>query len=228
MAGILYLENNAAYDAFHSARVEFLSVLSAPAAIAVENALLYADVKAVSADLERSNEMLRAANERLEREFHERERLQQEQVRMQEEIIRSQESRLSELSTPLIPITDRIMVMPLIGTIDEARAGQMLETALSGVQANRAAVVILDITGVKVVESSVASTITRLAAALRLLGTEVIVTGIRPMVARSLIELGIDLSSIETRSNLKAGIAHALGKTGELWSQKGRPNQGRA
>jgi GAF domain-containing protein/anti-anti-sigma regulatory factor len=216
MAGVLYLENNAAHDAFPRARVQLLEVLSSPAAIAVENALLYADVKAVSAELERSNEMLRAANERLERELKERERLQEAEARMQEEIIRSQESRLSELSTPLIPITDRIMVMPLVGTIDEARSAQMLETALTGVSANRAEVVIIDITGVKVAPSDVAGTMMRLAAALRLLGAQVVITGIRPVVAQSLIALGIDLGSIETLGNLKAGIAYALGKTGEV------------
>lgn len=229
MAGVLYLENNAAHDAFPRARVQLLEVLSAPAAIAVENAILYADVQEVSADLKRSNELLRAANERLERELIERERLQETQARMQEEIIRSQQDRLSELSTPLIPISDRIMAMPLIGTIDEARSAQMLEAALTGVSASRAEVVIIDITGVKVVEASVASAMMRLAAALRLLGAEVVITGIRPMVARSLIELGVDLAAIATLGDLKAGIAYALSKTGEMPARRAEPKgSGRA
>jgi predicted ATPase/GAF domain-containing protein/anti-anti-sigma regulatory factor len=225
MAGVLYLENNAAHDAFPRARVQLLEVLSAPAAIAVENALLYADVQGVSADLKRSNEMLRAANERLERELIERERLQEAQARMQEEIIRSQQDRLSELSTPLVPISDRIMAMPLIGTIDEARSAQMLEVALTGVSASRAEVVIIDITGVTVAPSSVASSMMKLTAALKLLGAEVVVTGVRPMVARSLIELGVDLGSIATLGDLKAGIAYALGKTGEMPARRADPKK---
>ena len=226
VAGVLHLENNAISDAFPRARVELLTALSALAAIAVENALLYANVQAVSADLKHSNEQLQAAKERLEGELESRAQMQEAHARMQDQIIQAQERRLSELSTPLIPISDHVMVMPLIGTIDPLRADQMLETSLAGAQASRAKVVIIDITGVQMVEGGVATSLAKLAAALRLLGTHVILTGIRPLVARSLVDLGTDMGAIEIRSALNIGIASALARTGEVAIlQTARPSQ---
>jgi anti-anti-sigma regulatory factor len=131
--------------------------------------------------------------------------------------------RLSEMSTPLIPITDRIMVMPLIGTVDEARARQMLETALEGAPSRKAAVVIIDITGVKVVNTSVAAMLVSAAGALKLIGAQAVLTGIRPEVARTLVELGVELRSIVTKGSLQSGIAYALHHSGEkrLLSRQG-------
>ena len=92
------------------------------------------------------------------------------------------------VQTPIIPITDRVMVMPLVGTIDALRAHQILETALEGVRARRASAVILDITGVTHISSEIAASLMRTARALGLLGAEAIITGIRPAVAKALID----------------------------------------
>src|SRR5688572_9740334 len=89
------------------------------------------------------------ANQRLEQELTERKRSEEARAALQEEIIRAQNTRLLELSTPIIPITDDIMVMPLVGTLDAERAGQVLFTALNGVRSSRSDVVIIDITGMK-------------------------------------------------------------------------------
>lgn len=218
LIGVLYLENKILLEAFTQARLELLKLLASLSAIAVENARLYSYVK-------RRTEELRAMEERLERELRERERAESESAALQAEIIDVQKARLAELSTPIIPITDEIMVMPLIGTMDRQRAQQVLTTALQGVQAHRAKVVIIDITGVKLVDADVASTLIGTAGALRLLGAQSVITGIRPEVAQTLVGLDIDFGSIVTRGNLQSGIAYALGRTGE-GRRLGIKNQG--
>ncbi len=127
-----------------------------------------------------------------------------------EEVIRAQSLALAELSTPLIPITDDIVVMPLIGALDAQRAQQATATLLSGITARRARVAILDITGVSVVDSRVADGLLRAARAVELLGAEVVLTGIRSDVARTLVGLGVDLDRVITRGTLQDGIAFAL------------------
>lgn len=134
---------------------------------------------------------------------------EQETKRLQEEIIRMQAAMLAELSTPLIPIDDQIVVMPLIGALDTQRVRQVLETLLSGITASRARFAILDITGVPVVDTQVANTLIQAARATGLLGARVVLTGIRPEVAQTLVGLGVDLGSIVTRGTLQSGIAYA-------------------
>lgn len=172
-------------------------------------------LRALSEAQQRSNLELSAAHERLQTELAQRAQAEQARAALQAEIIQMQNTRLAEMSTPLIPITEAIMVMPLIGTMDGQRAQQVLETALEGVQANRTHVVIIDITGMKHVDTSVASTLIQTAGALRLLGAQSVLTGIRAEVAQTLVGLGIDLGSIVTRGTLQSGIAYALSRTGE-------------
>lgn len=131
---------------------------------------------------------------------------------VQEEIIRTQSALLAELSTPLIPISDRVMVMPLIGTIDSRRVQHVLESLLSGIANSGAEVAILDITGVAMVDTQVANGLIRAAQAVKLLGARVMLTGIRPEVAQTLVGLGVDLSGIATHSSLQSGIAAAIGR----------------
>lgn len=143
-------------------------------------------------------------------QFVERRRAEEERVRLQAELIRVQEAQLAELSTPLIPLTDEIVVMPLIGSIDDRRAHRMIQTLLDGLEASRAPVAILDITGVSVVDTHVANMLIQAAQSARLLGSTVVLTGIRPGVARSLVGLGVDLETVKTRKTLQSGIAYAL------------------
>lgn len=131
-----------------------------------------------------------------------------------EDELRAQSARLLDalqaMSTPFIPITGEIVVMPLIGQMDGKRAEQVMEVALSGVASSGARVVILDLTGLATVDSTVAALLARTASSLRLLGTETILTGIQPAVAQTLVGLEIDLAGTTTRATLQSAIAAAL------------------
>ncbi|MCC6557501.1 MAG: PAS domain S-box protein [Polyangiaceae bacterium] len=117
---------------------------------------------------------------------------------------------LEAMSTPLIPITREIVVMPLIGHMDSERAARVMDASLAGVQASGAQVVILDVTGLAVVDSQVAAALVRAARALRLLGARTVLTGIQPAVAQTLVSLGLDLEGITTHGTLQSAIAAAL------------------
>jgi len=143
-------------------------------------------------------------------EITERKRAAAERTALQLQVIEAQRAALRELSTPLIPLAEGVLAMPLIGTIDAARAEQILQTLLDGVSAQHTRVAILDITGVKVVDAQVASALLNAAHAVRLLGAHVILTGIRAEVAQALVHIGADLSDLTTRSTLQSGIAYAL------------------
>ncbi len=140
----------------------------------------------------------------------ERRNAEAERRQLQEELIQAQAVALQELSTPLIPISDRVLVMPLIGRIDARRANQILETLLTGIQAQQADLAIIDITGVNIVDTQVAHVLLQAARAVKLLGTQVVLTGLRPEVAQTLVSLGVDLGGIVTRSTLQSGIAYGL------------------
>jgi rsbT co-antagonist protein RsbR len=131
------------------------------------------------------------------------------QSQIQQEIIPAQQATLEELSTPLIPISDTVMVMPLIGSMDSHRAQQALDTLLRGVATAPAEIVIIDITGVSIVDSQVANALIHAAQAVKLLGAQVILTGIRPEVAQTLVGLGAELP-IVTYSTLQSGIEYAM------------------
>jgi rsbT co-antagonist protein RsbR len=138
--------------------------------------------------------------------------LESERLRLHEQIIETQAAALAELSTPLIPITDTVVVMPLIGKVDARRVEQVIEALLTGIAASKARTAILDVTGVPVVDTQVANGLVSAAKAVRLLGAQVVLTGIRPEVAQTLVGLGVDLSGIVTSSTLQRGVAQALGK----------------
>jgi anti-anti-sigma regulatory factor len=120
------------------------------------------------------------------------------------------EETLKRLSTPLIPISDRTVVMPLIGALDSRRAEQVMATILDGIAAYRAGIVIIDVTGVATIDTEVAGTLVRVAQAVRLLGAKVFLTGIRPELAQALVTLGTDLRGIATYGTLQSAIAAAL------------------
>lgn len=130
----------------------------------------------------------------------------------QEETIRAQAAALAELSTPLIPINDQVVVMPLVGKVDTRRAQDVMETLLHGVAASGAQVAILDITGVPVVDTQIANVLVQAAQSVKLLGAQAVLTGIRPEVAQTLVGLGVDLSGIVTHSSLQSGIAAMVGR----------------
>ncbi|MEM8532913.1 MAG: PAS domain-containing protein [Chloroflexota bacterium] len=139
-----------------------------------------------------------------------------EQVTLQERVINAQRDAIRELSTPLIPIIEGVVVMPLIGIMNSDRAQRILETLLSGVAEHQAYLVIIDITGVRDVDTQIAQVLVHAAQAVRLLGSRVMLTGIQPQIAQTLIELGADLSGIITQSTLQRGIATALSVRNEV------------
>lgn len=140
----------------------------------------------------------------------ERKRNEAEHRRLQQDIIEMQAATLAELSTPLIPLGANIVAMPLIGAIDASRAQRIMHTLLTGITEMKARTAILDITGVNVVDTQVAEALLRAAQAARLLGAEVILTGIRPDVAQTLVGLGTDLDRIVTVGTLQGGIDYAM------------------
>lgn len=135
---------------------------------------------------------------------------EEERQQLQEQVIEAQKAALAELSTPLIPISDHVTVMPLIGSIDSARAGQIVERLLEGIVESHATTAIIDITGVPIVDTQVAQTLLRAAQAANLVGARVVLTGIRPEVAQTLVGLGVNMRELVTRSTLQSGIAYAL------------------
>jgi rsbT co-antagonist protein RsbR len=129
-------------------------------------------------------------------------------------MIQAQALQIRELSTPLIPLHTRILALPLVGTIDSHRASQIMETLLEGIARQQADVVIIDITGVPVVDTAVGNHLLQAARAAELLGARVILVGISAEVAQTMVQLGINLSRIVTLATLQAGIEYALALQG--------------
>jgi rsbT co-antagonist protein RsbR len=146
------------------------------------------------------------------RDISERKRIERalREHEIQEQMIEAQRAALRELSTPLLPISSDIVVMPIIGAVDSARAQQIMETLLQGIGEYRASLAILDITGVRVMDTQVAGALLHAAHAARLLGAQVVLSGIRPEIAQTLVHIGIDMHDIVTRSTLQQAIAFAL------------------
>lgn len=139
---------------------------------------------------------------------------EEERQRLQQELIEAQQRAIRELSTPIIPVMERIIVMPLIGSIDTMRARDITRTLLAGIRENRAKVVILDITGVPLVDSGVANHLNKTIQAARLKGARTIVTGVSDAVAETIVDLGIDWGEIETLADLQTGLVVALASLG--------------
>lgn len=131
------------------------------------------------------------------------------QRRLQEETIASQRHIIQELSTPIIPINNHVLVMPLIGTIDSMRAQTIMSAMLEAIERSQAKVLLLDITGVPVIDTAVANYLLVSAQAARLLGVHVVLVGIKPEVAQTIVQLGIDLSTMATKSTLQFGLEYA-------------------
>ncbi|MBZ5201052.1 STAS domain-containing protein [Planomicrobium chinense] len=130
-----------------------------------------------------------------------------------ERTVSLQKIALQELSASLIPVFDKVSVMPLVGTIDTERAKLIMENLLEGVVKHRAEVVLLDITGVPVVDTMVAHHIIQAADAVRLVGAKCMLVGIRPEIAQTIVTLGINLNEFTTTSTLQRGVEQALAWT---------------
>ena len=132
------------------------------------------------------------------------------------EIIREQASLMQELASPIVPVYQGILVLPLVGRIDDARAGQIMENVLEGIAQYQADVVIMDITGVPVIDTGVANYLVQAAKAARLLGSRAIIVGIGAAIAQTLVQLGVNLAEFDTQANLQAGLEYALRLAGKI------------
>jgi rsbT co-antagonist protein RsbR len=130
-------------------------------------------------------------------------------VQERERIIRQQQEAIRELSTPVLQVRERLLILPIIGIIDPQRARQLTEQLLRGIRANRAKVVVIDITGVPAVDSSVANHLVQTVDASRLMGATVIVTGLSSEIAQTLVTIGVDLAKMKTVGDLQGGIEEA-------------------
>ena len=130
-------------------------------------------------------------------------------VANREQTIRRQQEAIRELSTPILQLRERLLILPIIGLLDSYRAKQLADNLLQGIRAHRAKVVVMDVTGVATVDSKVANHLIQTAEAARLMGAVMIVTGLSVEVAQSLVTLGVDLSRLNTMGDLQGGIEQA-------------------
>jgi rsbT co-antagonist protein RsbR len=130
-------------------------------------------------------------------------------VQERERVIREQQEAIRELSTPVLQVRERLLILPIIGLIDPLRARQLTEQLLRGIRMNRAKVVVIDITGVAAMDANVANHLVLTVEAARLLGATVIVTGLSPEIAQTLVNIGVDLGKMNTVGDLQGGIEEA-------------------
>jgi rsbT co-antagonist protein RsbR len=126
------------------------------------------------------------------------------------------QAAIRELSTPVIRVYERVLLLPLVGAIDSHRAQQVMESVLLHIVDTQAKCIIIDIAGVPVVDTRVADHLLKTTAAVRLLGAQTVLTGITAQVARTIVQLGVDVSSMHTVSRLSDGIELALGMVGKV------------
>jgi rsbT co-antagonist protein RsbR len=130
-------------------------------------------------------------------------------VEERERVIREQQASIRELSTPVLQVRERLVILPIIGVLDSQRARQLTEQLLSAIQANRARVVVIDITGVASIDVTVANHLVQTVKASRLMGASAIITGLSSGIAQTLVELGVDLSMMRTVGDLQGGLEEA-------------------
>ena len=130
-------------------------------------------------------------------------------VEERERVIRQQQDSIRELSTPVLPVRERLLILPIIGVLDTERARQLTEQLLRGIRTHRARVVVIDITGAPDVDESVANHLVRTVDASRLMGASVIITGLSPEIAQTLVTIGVDLSKMNTIGDLQGGLEEA-------------------
>jgi len=140
-----------------------------------------------------------------------------------ERVIRQQQDAIRELSTPVLPVRERLLILPIIGVLDNERARQLTEQLLVGIRTHRAKVVVIDITGAPEVDESVANHLVQTVDASRLMGASVIITGLSPEIAQTLVTIGVDLSKMNTIGDLQGGLEEAERLLGYTVSRSTQP-----
>jgi len=141
-------------------------------------------------------------------------------IKGREEVILRQTDEISEISTPVIRVWDKVLALPIIGTLDSARTQIVMESLLTEIVASESTIAILDISGVPAVDSLVAQHLIKTVSATRLMGAECIISGIRPEIAQTIVHLGIDLSGIKTKSTLASALQLAFSLTNQEVKKK--------
>ena len=134
--------------------------------------------------------------------------------RRREAVIERQQHELLELSTPVVKLWKDVLALPIIGTLDSNRTQIMMETLLTRIAETEAAIAIIDITGVPTVDTLVAQHLIKTVTAIRLMGADCIISGVRPQIAQTIVHLGVDLGEVTTKANLADALALALKRTG--------------
>jgi rsbT co-antagonist protein RsbR len=130
-------------------------------------------------------------------------------VEERERVIREQQESIHELSTPVLQVRERLLILPIIGALDTQRARQLTEQLLGAIQANRARVVVIDVTGVATIDIDVANHLVQTVEAARLMGAGAIITGLSSRIAQTLVDLGVDLGMMHTVGDLQGGLEEA-------------------
>jgi rsbT co-antagonist protein RsbR len=130
-------------------------------------------------------------------------------VEERERVIREQQESIRELSTPVLQVRERLLILPIIGALDAQRARQLTEQLLGAIQANRARVVVIDVTGVATIDVDVANHLVQTVEAARLMGAGAIITGLSSKIAQTLVDLGVDLGMMHTVGDLQGGLEEA-------------------
>jgi rsbT co-antagonist protein RsbR len=144
-------------------------------------------------------------------------------VEERERVIHEQQEALRELSTPVLQLRDRLLILPIIGALDSARARQLTEQLLAAIRDKRATVVVIDITGVATIDRAVANHLVQTVEASRLMGARTILTGLSSEIAQTLVDLGVDLSMMETVGDLQGGLEEAERLAGYRGANGGEP-----
>jgi len=144
-------------------------------------------------------------------------------VQERERVIRQQQEAIRELSTPVLQVRERLLILPIIGVLDGQRARQLTEQLLRAIRANRAKVVVIDITGVPEIDSTVANHLVQTVDASGLMGASVIITGLSSEIALTLVTIGVDLSKMSAVGDLQGGIEQAERLLGYEVSHVGEP-----
>ena len=134
--------------------------------------------------------------------------------RAREDVIGRQQQELLELSTPVVKLWDGILALPMIGTLDSARTQIVMESLLQKIVETESRIAIIDITGVPTVDTLVAQHLLKTVAAIRLMGADCIISGVRPQIAQTIVHLGVDLQGVTTKANLADALALALKRCG--------------
>jgi rsbT co-antagonist protein RsbR len=146
-------------------------------------------------------------------------------VEERERVIREQQEAIRELSTPVLQVRERLLILPIIGGLDSQRARQLTEQLLGAIQAHRAKVVVIDITGVASIDVNVANHLVQTVEAARLMGASAIITGLSSKIAQTLVDLGVDLSMMRTVGDLQGGLEEAERLLGHRPGARGTPSE---